>query len=331
MALNTFEQIQNSRVVQVANSAPNSPEFASVVNEAVDELMRRGNWWGTTQPMQGCVYDGCVVWPRNVASVLAINSRCRHTSVANHWFQFMDWSREWHYGLYEDYRRRGRVAVSVNDGTLPVFNPIPCGQSRGVRFYIDNQLDAGKSIVIYGLDANNQPLVGVRSDGTTQDGWQITLARTPVQTLPVNKISRVVKDPTLGRVRGYQVDSNGVLYDMAFYQPSETSPDYVRTRVPANARFPMITALVKLAFIPVQYPDDLVPIENMEAIANMVYSIRKKEQGDIDEALKLDKLAIRSLNYEMRTRYPDEQFQVNFNPFGRNNDLNNWRTRIGMV
>jgi hypothetical protein len=328
--LNTLGNIQNSRVVQVANAAPTSPEFISLVNEAVDSLMRRGNFWGTTQPMQGCVYDGCVVWPRYVASVLAINNRCRHTTVANHWFEFMNWSREWHYGLYEDYRRRGRVAVSVNDGTLPVFNPIPCGQPRGVRFYIDNQNDAGKTIVIYGRDANNQVLTGARPDGTTQDGWVITLGITPVQTLPLNTIFRVVKDPTLGRVRGYQVDSNGVLYDMALYDPAETSPDYVRTRVPTNPRFPMITALVKLAFIPVQYPDDLVPIENIEAIANMVYSIKKKEQGDLQEALALDKLAIRSLNYEMRTRYPDEQFQLRFSPFGRD-ELNSWRTRISMV
>lgn len=328
--LNTFGNIQKSRVVEVANCSPTSPEFASLVNESIDSLMRRGNWLGTTAPMQGCVYDGCVVWPRYVASVLALNTRCRHSSVANHWFQFMDWEREWHYGLYEDYRRRGRTAVSINDGTLPVFNPIPCGQSRGVRFYLDNQTDAGKTIVIYGLDANNQVLTGARSDGTTQDGWQITMNRTPVQTLPLNKIFRVVKDPTLGRVRGYQVDSNGVLYDMAIYDPSETSPDYIRTRV-GHSPSGMISALVKLAFIPVQYPDDLVPIENIEAIANMVYSIKKKEQGDLQNSVALDKLAIRSLNYEMRTRYPDEQFIVNFNPFGRGNDLNNWRTRVNMV
>lgn len=328
--LNTLQNIQNSRVVQVANAAPTSTEFLSLVNEAVDCLMRRGNWWGSTAPMQGCVYDGCVVWPRYVASVLALNARCRHNSVVNHWYQFMDWSKEWHQNLYEDFRRRGRRSVAINDGTLPVFNPIPCGSQRYIRFYCDSQADAGKSIVIYGKDANDQVLWGARSDGTVQQGWQLTLAVPYVQTpAPLNSLFRLVKDPTNARVRAYQVDSNGVLYDMAVYEPSETSPDYVRTRV-GHVPCGMITALVKLAFIPMQYPDDLCPIENMEAIENMVYSLKKKEQGDLQEAVALDKLAIRSLNYEMRTRYPDEQFVVNFRPFG-NDSLDSWRTRIGMV
>ena len=333
MGLNTLSQIQNSRIVQVANAAPTSQEFISLVNEAVDQLMRRGNWFGTVQPMQGCVYDGCVVWPRYVASVLALNSRCRHTTVANHWYQFMDWDRASHYGLYEDFRRRGRAMVSINDGTLPVFSPIPCGAQRYIRFYCDSQEDAGKNIVIYGKDGNNQVLWGARPDSTVQDGWQLELAVPYVQTpAPLNTLFRVVKDQTAARVRAYQVDSNGVLYDMAVYDPSEISPDYVRTRV-GHTPGGMITALVKLAFVPVQYPDDYVPIENMEAIANMVYSIKKKEQGDLQEAVALDKLAIRSLNYEMRTRYPDEQFVFNWHPFGRGreNDLNSWRTRIGMV
>jgi hypothetical protein len=329
--LQTFQQVQNSRVADVAGVDPAGSDFISMVNEATDRLMRRGNWFGTVQPMIGCSYDNCVVWPRRVTAVLALNTRCRYNQPANRWYQFMDWNQSEHYGgLYLNWRGRGRAFVANFDGNLPVFNPIPCGIPMSVRFYVDSQTDVGKNIVIYGRDNNNQALWGQRSDGTIQNGLQLTLQMPYVQSpVPLTAIDRVYKDVTDARVRGYRVDSNGFLYDMALYEPSEQSPDYIRSRVGHNAG--TITALVKLAFVPVQFPDDLVLIENIEALSDMVFSIRKKESGNLADAMALEKTAIRSLNYEMRQRYPDEQFIVRFEPFGRGNDLNNWYTRAAMI
>lgn len=328
----TLGQVQNSRVKEVADSLPTSNEFISLVNAAASQLMERGNFWGTVQPLMGCTYDGCIAWPRRVAAVLALNIRGRHTDVANRWYQFMDWSNSNYRGLYDGWRRHGRRNVTVEDGSMPVFSPIPCGTPRYVRFYIDSATDAGKTIVLYGKGSNGQVLWGQRADGTTQEGLVLTLALPYVQTqVPLNTIFRVVKDMTNARVRGYQVDNNGVHYDLATYEPSETSPDYIHTRVPgACGGCGAITALVKLAHVPALYPDDLIGIENIAALRDMVFSIKKKEAGDLSAAVQLEKSALRELNYEMRTRFPDEQFIVNFRPFG-NDSLNNYRTAIGMI
>lgn len=319
--LKTFSDIQsNQRIVEVSNSTPNSPEFVSLVNSAVEQLMNRGNWWGTVQPIQGCVYGGYVVWPRTVASVLAMNVANHPTQPANRWYQFMQWEDRFSgWGL--EYRGRGLNGRSVtdSDGTVPTFNSIPCGTDMIVQFNIDNALDAGKTIRIYGIDTNGQALQGQRSDGTWQDGMVLTFAIPSVQTpIQIRRIDRVVKDVTNGRVRGYMVDANGVLYDMALYHPQETSPDYVRTRIPGCKCFGQIEALVKLAFVPVVNADDLVQIECVAAIRDMILSIKKKEAGDITGFVTMEKSAFRELNYEMRTRFPDEQFVVNFRPFGNN-------------
>lgn len=332
MSLLTFGQVQTSRVLEVADALGTSNEFASLVNAATSQLMERGNFWGTVQPMEGCVYDGCVVWPRQVAAVLALNGNCgRYTTPANRWYQFMDWRGQDWGNLYRDWRNRGRRNVSVSDGSLPVFSPIPCGQPRYIRFYIDNPVDIGQTVVLYGTDVNGQPLFGKRADGTYQDGIVLTLANPYVETpMALLNISRVVKSPTQARIRGCQVDNNGVLYDLAVYEPSEISPDYVRTKIPGPCHSKHFTALVKLAFIPVQYPDDQVQIENVAALRDMVYSIKKKEAGDLQESILLEKSAIRELNYQMRTRFPDEQFLVRFAPFG-SDSLSNYRTAIGMI
>lgn len=321
--LQTLGQLQSSRIVKVANAAPTSPEFLSLVNAATRQLMNRGNWYGTVQPVRGCVYDGCVTWPRQVAAVLALKV-CGHlTNPANHWYEFTQWD-----GQCTDwataYGRRNQSrngSVSITDGTLPVFSPIPAGHSRLVRFYIDNPADIGKTVRVYGVDGNGQTICGLRSDGTTQDGVVLTLGVPFVQTpFYVNRIDRVVKDATLGRIRGYSVDANGVLYDLCLYEPAETSPDYIRTRIYARhangSCATMITALVKLAFIPVAYPDDLVLIENEDALRDMISSIKKKEAGDVPGSRMMEQSAFRELNYEMRNRMPDEQFNVSFRPFG---------------
>lgn len=322
--LQTFGSVKASRVLQIASADPDSPEFESLVNSATRQLMNRGNWWGTVQAIRGCVYDGCVVWPRQVAAVLAMNVCGHPTMPANRWYDFMQWD-----GLCSDWatafnrRWRGNLGqgVSVSDRTMPVFNPIPCGQDRLIRIYIDNPDDVGKTIRLFGIDGNGQVLTSERDDGTVQDGIVLTLKLPYVEpAFFFRRIDRVVKDQTLSRIRMYQLDINGVHYDMATYEASETSPDYVRTRVHVrncNGTCPtMITALVKLAYIPVHFNDDLVLIENVDALRDMVMSIKHKENGDIVSSRAAEQSAFRELNYELRNRMPDEQFIVSFRPFG---------------
>ena len=77
-----------------------------------------------------------------------------------------------------------------------------------------------------------------------------------------------------------------------------------------------------------KHDDDQVLIENEDALVNMILSIRNKEQQNVTAAMQFETLAFRELNYEMRTRFPDEQFNMNFKPFGRDSLA---RQRIGRM
>lgn len=326
----SFGDIKGSRALQIASAPPDSPEFASLVNASVRQLMTRGNWLGTVQPMEGCVTDGCITWPRYVATPLAVNVGGRPAEMQNRWYRFLPWTPDHIAAACNHYLKgSGGNLIAEMDGSTPVFNPIACNTGMYLQFFIDNITDAGKLITIFGIDSNGQVIRTQFNDGTWQEGVQLTLAVPYVQTpVKVRKVLRVKKDITNGMVRGYQWDgtslngANPLLLDLCVYSPSETSPDYMHSRLhgfrpnSTCCAFTRITALVKLGFVPVVNDDDLVLIENEDAIRDMVMSIKQKEAGDIATSKASEANAFRELNYQMRDRFPIEQFTSDFRPFG---------------
>ena len=325
---------------RLAGVCVGSPQFVSYTNGAVDQLLRRGNWYTSFRTVRGCVYNGCVTWPRQVQTILSIRNSGQYQRVFNKWFNFLPMNDRDHGYFYRDWhlggmRERGRT---VTDGTSPVFNPIAPGHDLPIRFYIDSPTDLGKTITLIGIDCNGQFIRTQRKDGTVQDGIQLTFALPYVQTpYAMRHIQRVVKDETNYNVRGYQVLPDGTMLELALYEPSETSPEYITTqtsrthnRVWNGCCEGEVEALVKIKFVPVKYDNDLLLIDNETALANMVMAVRFKEMGDLTNARGYEVEAMRELNYQMRNVFPDEQFVVDFRPFGRD-DLNRDNIRIGMI
>jgi hypothetical protein len=310
----TFSEFKASRSKRISGLCPDSDELAQLVNDATRELMRRGNFWGTVRRLRGCIYNGCVAWPRTTGTVLALN-RCGHSiPPQNYWYDYNavlpeDVNNQ---NLWGD-RCWGDVAA-VDHGTTPVFNQIPCLNDRYVRWYPSQPTDVGKTITIFGIDTNGQVISGLRSDGTIQDGLVMTLAVPYVQTaFLVRRIDRVIKDPTDGPVRGYQFDG-ATLYNLASYAASETAPDYRQSKIvsgccvtTASGEPSQISALVKLAFVPVVNDDDQVLIDNVDALALAMQSIKASDAYDSDNAEKLMLRAIHTLNLDLRDKLPIEQ------------------------
>ena len=326
---------KTSRLRRIAGACPNSADFLELLNDAIRMLIRRGNWWATVQRMTGCIYNNCLVWPRQVGSVLALN-RCGHSiPPKNHWYGFSA-------VLPEDVQNQGRcgdrcwgdVAAREN-GTTSVFNQIPCLNDRYLQFYCMQPTDVGKKITIFGVDANGQTIRSLRSDGTYQDGLVLTLAIPYVQTpYLIRRVDRVLKDPTDGMVHGYQFDGS-TLYDLAHYDPQEIAPDYRQSRIMSGCPGSrpgccpgQITALVKLAYTPVVYDDDWVMIENLDALAMMMQAIKQSDNYDSDESEKMVARAVHEMNLELRDRLQLDQTVVNFQPYGTAS-LN--RVRVGRM
>lgn len=323
----TFLDVQNSPVQKVGGCDPASSEFADVVNEAIRRLLRRGDWAGTVVPMQTCVRRGCVVWPRYVGQVRKLNW-CRRSwscggerivPVENIWYRFIEPSHDY----WREYGRLGNDAVALAGARAPTYNTI-FGDGRLVRAYPSTPEDIGKTLTLYGLDNGNQPLRTNNLDGTWSEGVTITMGSPFGSTAGyVRSIERVRKDVTQGQVFLYAYNAaDNTLEDLAIYDPGETNPSYVRQQLSMSAPFcgcattESIIALVKLAFIPVKFPSDLVIIDNLEAIKSIVQSSKYREAGDYTGAKEAEADAIRELNRQLEDESPDDQFAARLNPIG---------------
>lgn len=318
-------------LANVSGVCGSSDQFKSYLNQATEALMNRGDWFATVQKIRVCVRNNCVVWPRNVGTILATNVCGLRIPQKDFWFDFLpinagEWLDHWRLGA--DFRGRpcGGNAVFENAGTTSVFANVPCNQTFYVRAYPSTQADVGKTITIFGIDLNGQ-VVRTVQNGILQEGVVLTLA-VPFTTTPMafQRIDRVVKDKTQGVVRLYFFDTiNNVLWDCATYEPSETSPSYNFSRLVGMRQnrnvcpLTSIEALVKLEFIPVENDNDIVGIRNTRALKFMIQAIRHEDAGDKEKAKDSEKDAFRELNYELRNKFPIEQFVASFNPFGTAN------------
>ena len=309
--LKTLAEAKASQILDIVGACSNSSKFLGKLNAATERLMNRGDFAGTVQPINVCVRGGWVVWPRYVGKIRRINNCSGPMPVRDMGWDFLEKP------TYESYC--GQKMSLTNWGKSPIYNDIPVGD-RLIRVYIDAAIDVGKTITLFGLDSGGQELRTLNIDGTYSDGLIITAAMPFASTsIYVRSISRVIKEPTQGKMwmAAYNPVSN-IMSDLAFYEPSETNPDYLRTwLVGCCSATRSVVALVKLKFIPVAVDTDLVLIQNLHALKLMIQSgDAENAPGGRDLARQYEADAIRELNCELEDETPDSQIPVVINTFG---------------
>lgn len=327
--MQTFGDFKKTGAKRIAGTCVASDDFKDLTNETVEMLMTRGSWWGTVQRIESCIYNSCVVWPREVETVLALNTCGHYVPLSNKWFRFVpigpagiqEYGFSW-LGLKCCGNLRGG-----DFGTSPVFNNVACGKANYIRAYTSKSADYGKTITIFGIDSNGQVITTKDANGIWREGIVLTLAAPFVSTsMQVREITRVVKDETQGVVRLYQYDAtNNVLLDCATYEPSEVTPEYRVTKIEGmgsnqncstsncnGAR--TIQALVKLKYIPIEVDTDLVLIDCPMAMKIGMQAIRQQDSYSAEEFMKQTTLAVRELNLQLRNKFPVEHTSISIDP-----------------
>jgi len=319
--LPTLGELKRSRITEVAASCNNSDDFRSLVNEAAEILLSRGDWPGTIVPIRVLVRAGCVVWPRAVQRVRRINACGVPIKVGSIWYDYVDkssylgWCGEGYYNwtgnTATNYGLGTSLGSLINQGRVPTYNDIPATPGI-VRAYCLTPADVGKKITIYGRDGYNQPLQTQNPDGTLTDGAVLTLKIPYASTTgTISRIDAVLKDVTSKNVPLYVEVSTGLL-DLAVYEPSETNPSYTKDRLfsygncNCNREFTVI-ALVKLAYIEAIADTDYVLIPSKTAIKNAVQSIKFGESGDFNNKQAFLQAAVDELNAVLNTESPIDQ------------------------
>lgn len=306
----TLGQVKSSSVANVASLNPSDPQFAQIVSDADEQLSDIGNWWGTVKSISGWVFDNVIAWPDRTLAVLAMRVNGMPVNISNYRHEFIPYNRNMAQSYMNDYRRGNCSGVVVFDGTTPVFYPPSMSNPFAIQATADNPADYGKTITIYGLDTNGHQVAA------SQLGVNLTLAAVAPNTTQIfSHISGVVKDITVGNVRLWvwnPLQKQPIM--VANYSGSQTSPQYPVSRM--RIRNSSIEALVKYGFRPVVQDSDILTIDCLDAIKCQVQSIKSRDGGDPEKGLFYEKMAIRRLNMQLRSRFPMEQFDLAFRPFG---------------
>lgn len=302
-----------------------------LINEATRRLLRRGDWIETVVPVFLCVYNGCLVMPRYVLEVRELNLCNREIPVRNGWWEFLSWNQNypanWNAWIGSWCGQSGGLNAQ---GMSPVFQDIQ-GEGRTVRAYPRCLADIGKTMRIFGMDNNGQPLITKNvTTGEITQGALLTIANPFGSTSTfVRSIDYIVRDQTtcIVDVYAYNATTN-LLEELAHYQPTETTPTYSRYKLnvawpygastcssPCNGRKGVV-AMVKLRFVEAEQDYDLVMVPNVDALKLMIQAINREDANDWQNARELEKQAIEILNREIESQSPDDQFSVGVNTLG---------------
>lgn len=333
----TLQNVRDSPGIRrIIAKCKNSQAATDLVNESARRLMRRGDWFETVVPIFVCVRNGCLVMPRYVQQIRAVNICNRAVQVNNDWYSFLAWNQNpcgasgWSSWLGP------QTGISM-EGSTAVFQDVQ-GDGRYIRAYPRALADVGKTMRIFGTDNNGQPLITKNLvTGEITQGALLTIASPFGSTsIMVRHIDYVVRDPTLLIVDIFAYNaSTNLLEEIAHYEPSEVTPTYSRYKVqmcPPNwggasscgtsvrqgcctDRMGVVMQ-VKLRWVDAQNPNDLVLVPCIDALKLMCMAIIQEDAYDREAARSFEKDAIEVLQRELETNSPDQNFSVGVNTLG---------------
>lgn len=281
-----------SRVIGVCSDDDRVYDY---INQACRRLLNKGLWAGCYGRFTIYTSNGCITWPRSIETIEAVADCCSPGVVRNQWFEF----QETGYGLVSN--DSGCIGKQLIDrGTVCTYREMTGGTNSFVRAYMGSVDDAGKKITIQGYDNNGQWVRTQNISGDWIDGEEIVLAFPYAETsIAFTSITGVIREATVTRCLLYEWDmTNAVEYDLAYYDPDETLPQYRRSQLSGlcNAQDDKpVTVMAKLRHINASTPNDYLIPPCPDAIKLMVQAIRKEENDLMQEAVVYEAKAVQTL------------------------------------
>lgn len=325
-----------SGIPQAVNLAACDPRFTDLVNEAQSRLSLAGKWWGTYRRIRICVTAGCVTWPEDVLNVEGLLACGEGIVIRNEWYEFLQEMKA------PDPRDHCADRELLDRGIVVQFRDFT-GASK-VRIYASAASDAGKRVLLQGVDVNGNV---IRTNDPT-DGWvdgeYVTLVAPAgyaesVSTFAAPGLTGVQKDATNNRVTATAVNaSTGLETQIAVWSAGTTVPEYRRTflvRMPekrkdsgcgneGNGCTPdnlscsnvTVEALVRLKFVPARADSDWLFIQNLGAIKDEMRAIQLEDANQLQLAEGFHQRAVRQLRQELEAYSPTERASIGVSLFG---------------
>lgn len=316
----TLGDAKQSYLRSISGVCTSADQFTEWVNEAQERLIDAGNWFGTEWLAKMCLFNGCLVLPRQFGTLLGFRRCGASFPIKNHWWSIVGPANECCNSI-SDFQS----PQIIEQNTVPTFRPVSGNSGSGapVRVVATKIEDYGKTVTIFGVSSTGQPLQH-KEGGIWRPGIKMKLQSPYFQTdVNVRRIDSVLKDETQGDVVLYEWDStNSQLHMLSRYEASETNPRYRSYRIRGlcieNSRcetdegdkWKQVEVLVKLNFVPVKNDNDFLVIDNFPALKFMLQAIRQEEAGQTTNGETFEAKAIRQMNLRDRNKMPNMQTAI---------------------
>lgn len=303
----TLGELKTKGLPDFLGLCPSDNKFTQLVNEAHSRLVKQGLYWGTFQTYQICVgSDGCLTWPRQVASIEALAVNEHPITLRNGWFEYLQTG----YGI----RTTGNSSELqlLDRGRSCVYDDMNDFQST-LQVYSGVDEAAGAKLLVQGYDENGN-WIRTQDGSTWVDGEYIDISTTVTGSSSIfTAITGVQKPVTNGPVYLSKVTKDAIVVPIGYYEADETLPSYRRSVIPGLGDAPqyvcgsgdpltnkrVVRAVVKLDHIDVRQDTDWLLLEEYGAIKNAAKAIQLEEQQNRGEAAQYMQEAVRLLEVEL--------------------------------
>lgn len=288
-----YSEMQRADVLGTCNA----DLIFSRLTDAVSLISNQGILDPNIGEMELCVCEGCVTLPREVGTILAANQSGMPTLLRDQWYQYsVNGTGSWTCPTYSYTDVVLNNATTFKDPTGPVY----------LVAQLDSALDSNKLLRAYGWDADGKRIYTADVNGVLADGFLVPTVfgfSEPNPSAPaISRIDRIQKAVTNGNIRLLAVDSTGVSQTkIGDYQPDETSPSYVRIKVPCNN---WLRIKYRKRDLQVRSVNDWINIENREVLILAVKAVDYRRQNNIELASQLEAEAVRLLNNQAEASRP---------------------------
>jgi len=331
MQLLRLKDIRQSRIPEALGAcASDNGKLLEIVNEAQQRLVFAGGetgWWGSWAKVVFNVTgttDPYITLPRSIARLINMDVCRSPVRIQNEFYEFLEAGT----GLQPACACNG--LETYDRGMFPTFSDLVPPNKR-LRFYITDAADIGRRVLVQGKDQNGTTIYSL--DGIDEvTGIYLEFTQPFVDTpFDITLLTGLQKDFTVGQVRVFEVDNvTGVSRLILTMEPSEEVAGYRRyflNGLPTNccgATLPalpttQVTAMAKLALIPVAVDPDYLVIQNIAALKEECQAVRFGEMddpGSAGQAALRHRKAINLLNGELVHHLGKERPAINFAPFG---------------
>lgn len=302
-----------SPFVLTGGSCPGNAVVLDRINEAQRRLLSEGkaDWDSTQRHVQFCTQNGCVALPREFESARLVSLDGGPANIFPNSYRYLENGP----GPEASSDHYGKDLEDLGDG-WPTFFDMPVCADGLELFAVSTSIeDTNLTIQAFGRMADGSEILqdtGIPGFSLAIRHWADStegkLAGYPVAS-SAQRLSRVTQLILPAGRRAYVTlyavnPTTHEMYFLSKFHPAETNPAYRRYRI-LGAGCDCDTCVIMLAkirHVPLVRDDDVLLIQNLDALKTMVMAIREENAGNVSASVALEEKANQQLARQLANK-----------------------------